>query len=166
MSTSLLERRKSRSPLISLMVLLGLIGGGCLGWYLVAQRLHGGDAVAWFAADSSCNLHRAPCTAELGDRGRLSFSIPGDIQPLERLPLEVRVEGVEAQAVRVDFVGRGMDMGRYRFPLEETAPGVFRGEGQLSICTREVMPWRAKVLVETASGTRGSRFDFDVAGSL
>lgn len=86
----------------------------------------------------------------------------GPIRPLERLPLEVRVSGTTAEAVRVDFVGREMDMGLHRFPLTAEGDGAFRGEGQVSICTEAVMPWRAKVVVDTPRGRLGSWFDFEV----
>jgi len=69
---------------------------------------------------------------------------------------------VAAEGVTVDFVGRDMDMGLHRYPLRRDADGHYRGEGQIPICTEAVMPWRARVIVETADGKLGSGFDFTV----
>ena len=55
-----------------------------------------------------------------------------------------------------------MDMGLHRFPLEAAGGGVFRGEGQVALCTEAVMPWRARVVVDTPGGRLGSWFDFEV----
>jgi hypothetical protein len=35
----------------------------------------------------------------------------------------------------------------------------------VGVCTQEVMPWRARVILETPDGKLGSWFDFDVKRS-
>lgn len=81
------------------------------------------------------------------------------------LPLDVEVDGIEATQVDVDFVGRGMNLGLHRFALTASSPGHFQGQGQVGICTQAVMPWRARVILETEEGKMGSWFDFDVIRS-
>ena len=100
-------------------------------------------------------------------RNRITLNVKtnGRIDALEVLPLEVEVDGVTATQVEVNFIGRDMDLGLHRFPLSADAPGHFQGQGQVGICTQTVMPWRARVILQTAEGKIGSWFDFDVIRS-
>ncbi len=75
------------------------------------------------------------------------------------------MDGIQATQVDVDFIGRDMDMGINRFGLTPGSPGHFQGQGQVGICTQSVMPWRARVILDTAEGKVGSWFDFDVIRS-
>ncbi|BBI54535.1 hypothetical protein HORIV_69560 [Vreelandella olivaria] len=103
----------------------------------------------------------------MGDVGRITLNVQanGRIDALEILPLEVEVDGLTATQVEVDFIGRDMDLGLHRFALSTDAPGHFQGQGQVGICTQNVMPWRARVILQTAEGKVGSWFDFDVIRS-
>lgn len=136
-------------------------------WYLAAHLLRGESDVAWHLASPPCDLHRHDCSVDLGEGRKLTFSVeaPRGIRALELLPLTVRVEGVEVQSVSVDFVGRGMDMGLHRFSLSQQDEGRFEGVGQVPICTESLMPWQARVVLETPAGRLGSRFDFTVERS-
>lgn len=154
-------------PALKVLILVtGLALAACT-WYVFANWLKGDSDVVWFSPSGECNLHTSQCSATLGDKGHLSLSIDahGRIQALEVLPLDVEVDGVSANQVTVDFVGRDMDMGLHRFTLTETAPGHFHGQGQVGICTQDVMPWRARVILDTPEGKLGSWFDFDVTRS-
>ncbi|MFW6346867.1 MAG: hypothetical protein ACOC0M_11145, partial [Halomonas sp.] len=113
---------------------------------------------------AECDLAAGPCAADLGEGRRLTLDlgVRGEIRALQGLPLEVGLEGVEAEGVRVEFVGRDMDMGLHRYPLRRADDATYRGEGQIPICTEAVMPWRARVIVETADGKLGTGFDFEV----
>ncbi|GEN28607.1 hypothetical protein HVA01_22530 [Halovibrio variabilis] len=144
----------------------GLALAACA-WYAFAHWLHRDSDVTWFPPTASCDLHAAPCSATLGDRGRLTLHVQtnGRIDALETLPLDVEVEGVKATRVEVDFIGRDMDLGLHRFALSASAPGRFKGQGQVGMCTQTVMPWRARVILETPAGKMGSWFDFDVVRS-
>jgi len=103
----------------------------------------------------------------LGDKGRVTLHIQtnGRIEALEILPLDVKVDGLKATQVDVDFIGRDMDLGLHRFALTAQSPHHFQGQGQVGICTQTVMPWRARVILNTAEGKMGSWFDFDVIRS-
>ncbi|MFY0992747.1 hypothetical protein [Halomonas sp. C05BenzN] len=161
---TLMETGVSRSPLLRLLILATLVVIAVALWYLTSYSLRGGGEVRWFAPQTPCDLHAGPCTATLDQGASLTLEarVPGRIQALEVLPLEVVLGGLEAESARVEFVGRDMDMGLHRFPLARDGEGIFRGEGQVSICTESIMPWRAKVVVETSRGRLGSWFDFDV----
>ncbi len=155
----------ARLPLLPLLITVTLLTLAVALWYLTSYSLRDEAEVRWMSpATAACDPSAAPCTARLGGGAELSLAVvtEGPIRPLERLPLEVRVSGTPAEAVRVDFVGREMDMGLHRFPLAAEGEGVFRGVGQVSICTEAVMPWRAKVIVDTPLGRLGSWFDFEV----
>lgn len=156
----------SRPALLRYLILVTLIAVIVALWYLVSHSLRLGEEVQWMATITPCNLHEGKCVAKL-DGSVLTFDIGGEgsIRALEILPLAVSLSGMEARSVAVEFVGRDMDMGLHRFALSSGEDGVFRGEGQLSLCTDAVMPWQAIVVVETADGRLGSRFDFDVEQS-
>ncbi|MFI8748387.1 hypothetical protein ACIGG6_00060 [Vreelandella lionensis] len=154
-------------PALKVFILVtGLALAACT-WYVFANWLRADSDIVWFSPSGECNLHMTPCSTTLGDRGRLTLAIDADgrIEALEVLPLDVEVEGITPSQVTVDFVGRDMDMGLNRFALTTTAPGHFHGQGQVGVCTQEVMPWRARVILETPDGKLGSWFDFDVKRS-
>ncbi|GHE21024.1 hypothetical protein [Halomonas urumqiensis] len=132
-------------------------------WYLTSYSLRGGGDMSWLAVETPCDLHVGPCTATAEER-LVTFEMGSDgaIHALERVPLSVSLASVEAESVMVEFVGRDMDMGLHRFPLARDADGVFRGHGQVSLCTESVMPWQARVVATTANGRVGGQFDFDV----
>lgn len=150
------------------MMLATLLALAAALWYLVSHLVRGDQGIAWYAAAAPCELHRSSCQAMLGGARRLSLAAdaPNGIRALELLPLTVTLEGVEATAVHVDFVGRDMDMGLHRFPLEAQDDGRYEGLAQVPICTEATMPWLANVVVETADGRLGSRFDFTVERSV
>ncbi|WP_240454142.1 hypothetical protein [Halomonas sp. NO4] len=159
--------RDAGFPALRLMMLATLIALAMALWYLVSHQLRSDADVTWFAAEAPCDLQEAPCTATLGSQGELQFAMaaPDGIVALAPLPLTVTLEGVDASAVRVDFVGRDMDMGLHRFPLERQPDGRFHGQGQVSLCTEDIMSWQARVVVETPDGRLGGRFDFTVERS-
>lgn len=161
------ETTVSRPPLLRLLILFTLVTVAVALWYLTSYSLRGGESVHWFPEEAGCDLRLGPCAASLGGTGslRLDLGAEGEIRALEILPMTVTLSEVEAESVRVDFVGRDMDMGLHRYPLRRQGNGVFRGEGQVPICTEAVMPWRARVVVDTGRGRIGSGFDFDVERS-
>lgn len=152
-----------RSPQLRLLVIATLITLGLALWYLLRYALDADSDVRWVAPAEACDISHGPCRAALGDGRQLIFSMQtaGPIHALELLPLSVELEGGEATAAVVRFEGLDMDMGLHRFPL--TANGkVFQGDGQVALCTDEVMDWRARVIVDTPDGRVGSWFDFQV----
>ncbi|MGQ4877763.1 hypothetical protein ACOJCM_04220 [Billgrantia sp. LNSP4103-1] len=161
------EAGESRFPGLRLMMLATLLTLFVALWYLTSHVLRGDADVVWHLATPACDLHRHDCSADLGGGRKLTLSVdaPHGIRALEMLPLTVRVEGLEAQSVSIDFVGRNMDMGLHRFPLSKQDEGHFEGVGQVPICTESSMPWQAWVVLDTPAGRLGSRFDFTVERS-
>jgi hypothetical protein len=154
-------------PALKVLILItGLALAACT-WYVFANWLRDDSDVVWFSPNANCDLHTGPCSATLGAKGQITLTIGanGRIEALDILPLEVEVNGLSPSQVTVDFIGRNMDMGLHRFGLTAAASGRFHGQGQVGICTLEVMPWRARVILETPEGKLGSWFDFDVIRS-
>lgn len=154
----------SRPPLLRLLVLFTLGTVAVALWYLTSYSLRGSDDVHWFPGESGCELRQGACRAPLGEEGSLTLDLgaDGNIRALEILPVTVVLEGIEAESVVVDFIGRDMDMGLHRYPLVRQADGAFRGEGQVPVCTETVMPWRARVIVTSGERRLGSGFNFEV----
>lgn len=155
-----------RSPQLRLLIIATLVTLGLALWYLLRYALDGDSDVRWVPPAKACDLAQGPCSAPLGDDRRLTFAMQTDgrVRALESLPLMVYLEGGAATAAVVLFEGLDMDMGLHRFPLTADG-GVFRGEGQVALCTEDVMDWRARVVVDTPQGRVGSWFDFQVVKS-
>ncbi|MCA1770608.1 MAG: hypothetical protein LC652_11930 [Halomonas sp.] len=157
----------SRPPLLRLLALFTLGTVAMALWYLTSYSLRGADDVHWFPEEADCELNEGACRAALGEDASLTLDlgVDGEIRALEILSMTVALEGVEAESVVVDFVGRDMDMGLHRYPLDRQSDGIFRGEGQIPICTETVMPWRARVIVTSGERRVGSGFNFEVERS-
>lgn len=152
-----------RSPLLNLLIVVTLVTVVVALWYLADYYLRGStEDVTWYPPSTPCDLQQGPCEANLGLSARLELEVGGDLQPLEPFPIEVRVDGVEVESVRVEFVGRNMNMGINRFSLAPAERGHFIGNGQIGVCSESLMPWRAQVIITTPDGRKGSWFDFDV----
>ena len=156
---------------LKVLILVTGLGLAVCMWYVFFHRLHDDSHVTWFPAASQCDLNTQACSATLGEAGRLTFHIDarGPIRALTPLPLEVNIEGVTPSHVSVDFVSPQEDVSVYRFVLHTIAPGRFRGHGQLGeekgITAPAIMPWRARVILETPKGKLGSWFDISVLSS-
>ncbi len=125
------------------------------------QPLLNPEIVSVAFLDKQCDLRAGPCRSMLPDGSEISLSIgSGDIPLVKPLALTVEVDGIEAKAVEVDFIGLGMDMGFNRPKLELDEAGRFRGTGMLPVCIRDAMEWEAKVLVTTAKGIIAAPYRF------
>ena len=111
--------------------------------------------------DPECDLRAGPCTGRLPGGGSIRFGItPQQIPVVTSLEYEVRLEGIEASSVEIDFQGVDMNMGYNRPKLEKIDKGLFRGEGMIPVCVREAMEWEARVLVRTDQGLVAAPFRF------
>ncbi len=157
----------ARFPVLKVLILVTGIALAACSWYAFSNWLRNDDDITWYPPTQECNLHQGTCATALGDNGRIAFKVPvsGRITALTPLPLDLEVKGVTAQSAAVDFIGRGMDMGLNHFPLQAAGQGHFSGMGQVGICTQDVMPWRARIILNTPDGRIGSWFDFDVVRS-
>lgn len=101
-------------------------------------------------ADPECDLQLGPCTLPLTGGGRVTFAIePRPIRPIEPLRITAQIEGAAVKDVLVDMQGVTMNMGITRFRLEPGDDGRYAGGGQLPICVRSRMDWRADVWLQT-----------------
>ena len=110
---------------------------------------------------TSCDLRQGPCTGSLPEGGKVRFEIePRSLPLLQPLALSVRIEGLGARAVEVDFAGTDMNMGYNRVQLEAAASGDWQGQVILPTCVRNRMNWEAKVFVTTDLGLMAVPFRF------
>lgn len=151
----------SRKIIYDLAILGAVVALGALGYGLAPLLTPKTDLAAPL---SDCDLNGGPCQAELPGGGRLQFSIgPRPIPALKPLALEVRVEGVAASKVEVDFAGVDMKMGYNRPLLAPAATGTFNGQGNLPVCITGSMDWQATVLVESGGKNIAVPFRFAMA---
>lgn len=107
-----------------------------------------------------CDLHQGACRASAAGGGAITLRIdPLRIPVLDELQLEVRLEGIEASDIEVQFSGINVDMGLLRYNLEPAGRGVFRGPAWLSVCSARRMIWQALVVVD--GGRYEAPFQFD-----
>lgn len=111
--------------------------------------------------DPGCDLRIGACRARFADGATVTFALePRRIPVLTPLDLRVRLNGIDAQQVQVDFVGVDMDMGFDRVGLQQQEPGLYVGRATLPVCVRASMEWEARVLVLTAQGLVAAPFRF------
>lgn len=169
--TPMPDKRKKPYP-INLLILGTLVGILLAIWYVTGYLNEKQDgSVTWYSA-SSCQLPQDVCLANLNGHQQLTFQLHNQQpKPLEHLPISVELKGysqaeLESLKLEIDLQGRDMYMGYNRTPMTYQGDGVFIANPILSICTEDIMVWRASVLINntTAStaNTYGSYFDFTV----
>jgi hypothetical protein len=151
----------SRNALIIAVLALLLAILGVLG-YKLSPRLAAADQTLALA---SCDPGLQACTAALPGGGEIELAIaPRPIRALQALDLAVRLSGLEARRVELDFAGSDMQMG-YNRPVLAGADGRFTGRTTLPVCVSGSMVWIVTVLLTTESGRIAMPFRFTVAGS-
>ncbi|MDI6749183.1 MAG: hypothetical protein QMD73_03260 [Rhodocyclaceae bacterium] len=149
-----------KSLLVDAAMILALILIGAIGYKLSPLLLPKADL--FVQPDAGCDLHRAPCTASLPGGGRLSFSLsPRPIPVATPLDVEVALEGLEAERVKVDFAGVEMSMGYNRPTLRAITAQRHVGQATLPVCVTGRMLWQATVLVESGGQRIAVPFRFD-----
>ncbi len=119
------------------------------------------DVAESATANPACDLRAGPCISSLPGGGRISFSIvPETIPVLKPLTLEVKLDGLEASSVEVDFRGIDMNMGFNRSKLDPRGEGIYTGTGTIPVCIRDAMEWEARVLARTGKGLVAAPFRF------
>ena len=125
-------------------------------WPILNPRI-----VAAAPLDPTCDLRHGACVATLPNGGRVRFALePKGLPLLEPLAIEVRVEGLRALGVEVDFAGVDMNMGYNRPALLAEGTGRYVGKAVLPVCVRQRMDWEARVLVRTPDGLMAAPFRF------
>lgn len=102
--------------------------------------------------DVHCDLHQQACSAELPNGGRVELSVGTRPIPMVKpFRVEVKVSGVEAKLVEIDFAGIDMNMGLNRPQLLPQGGGVFTAEATLPVCITGLMEWQATVLLDVGN---------------
>ncbi len=97
--------------------------------------------------------------------GRIELGIkPASLPALETLALDVRLEGLQAEWVSVEFVGRDMAMEGVPIMLQKQdysgSVGHYKGTGSIAFCTVDKhMVWLARVKVKMAEGDQVIDFE-------
>jgi len=100
--------------------------------------------------DPGCDLNRAACRVTLPGGGQLELRMnPRPVPMVRPFQVEVRLEGIDAGRIEVDFAGIEMNMGFNRIELTAGAAGLHAGEASLPVCISGQMDWQVTVLVET-----------------
>ena len=155
------QRRRIWITLGVIALITALVATGIYLWRLTTIN---GEIIATADLNSSCDLQQTDCELVFPNGGRVSLSItPRPIQGLKPLQIQVQTEGIEAQAVEVDFRGLGMNMGYNRPQLKRESATQYAGMGVLSVCILERMTWEATVLLKTADGVLAAPFQFDTS---
>lgn len=149
-----------KSLLVDSAMILALILIGAIGYKLSPLLLPKADR--FVQPDPGCDLHRTPCSASLPDGGRLTFALtPRPIPVATPLDVEVMLEGLAAERVKVDFAGVEMSMGYNRPTLRALTPRRHIGQATLPVCVTGRMLWQATVLVETGGQRIAVPFRFE-----
>lgn len=112
-------------------------------------------------SDPDCELRNGSCSAVLIGGGSIEFAIePRSIPVMKPLKVSVKVNDIGVNAVEIDFVGIGMEMGYNRARLERSSAGYFEGSAILPVCVLQRMPWEARLLLESDRGTIMAPFRF------
>ena len=100
--------------------------------------------------DPACNLNQAECRTAILDKGVVSLSIePRPIYGASPLIFDLRVEDLEIQSAVLNLSGVDMNMGSYRFELEPDRAGGYMIDGNLPVCVRNQMQWKADLRLKT-----------------
>ena len=138
-----------------LLAILGVLG------YKLWPRAPGGDVTL---AVSACDPGLQACTAAIPGGGQVELAIgPRPIRPLHALDLRVKLSGLAARQVELDFAGSDMQMG-YNRPLLAGADGRFAGQTTLPVCVSGNMAWVVTVLLATEDRKVAIPFRFTVSG--
>ncbi len=151
----------NKSHLVNLAMMAALLATVVAGYLFSPLLLPKADVTG--IVEPGCDLQRRACPATLPKGGRLEFSItPRPIPFLQPLRVEVRLTGVEATKVEVDFTGATMNMGYNRTELAATGAGRHSGETSLPVCVSGSMTWVATVMIETDRQRIAVPYRFDV----
>lgn len=151
---------KTANTVLWTLVGLSLLAVCAVAAYKIRPLLNP-EIAATAPLDPECDLRAGPCSALFTGGGKVSFGIsPEAIPVVEPLRLEVRLEGLEARDVEVDFQGVDMNMGYNRTELQPSGADHFSGTGMLPVCVRHAMEWEARVLLHTDRGLLAAPFRF------
>ena len=151
---------RHRFSLVDLAIILTLACIAVVGYKVSPLLLS--QAELTIAPSPGCDLNRQACAAELPGGGRLEMEItPRPIPLVKPLQVSVRLSGITADKLEIDFAGRSMSMGYNRQPLVADAPGRYLGQAMLPVCVTGRMAWQATLVIDSAGQKIAIPFLFD-----
>jgi len=149
-------------PLLLAVLMVGLLASFWLGARLIQQSLSQSDQAELI----DCDLQQGPCQFELDGVLMQLEATPRPLRSL--LPFELFLQPLTQGAIEIvradaELQGVEMYMGQNRFNLtpEPGISGIWRGRGELAICTTGEMRWYLLLTLETATGLKQVRFEFN-----
>ncbi|WP_301101008.1 hypothetical protein [Propionivibrio sp.] len=131
-----------------LVIILALASVAVVGYKYSPSLLTKADLTITPVA--GCDLHKQTCPANLPGGGRLELAItPHPIPVVRPLQVSVRIAGIVADKVEIDFAGLSMNMGYNRITLVADGKGGYSGDATLPVCITGRMAWQATLVVET-----------------
>lgn len=152
---------RAAGALFALALLLGI----AIGVFVPRWRawLDGGvGPLTVLTPDPTCRPLGAPCSAASRDLG-ITVRLGQTVHPLVAFPVEVRLSGPAAAAVRgveAHFAMVDMDMGLTRFALAPQPDGSWRGQALLPVCSNGRSDWQLRLRAQTAEGRYEAGFPF------
>ena len=102
---------------------------------------------------AGCELNAQACAAELPGGARVELAItPRPIPVVKPLQISVKISGVAAEKIEVDFSGLSMNMGYNRQTLVADGQGRYTGGAMLPVCITGRMVWQATLIVHPGAG--------------
>lgn len=112
-----------------------------------------------------CQLEQSVCSVTLPNGAELQFEMsPKPLPTAEPIQMRALLSGIEQMPERIEvlFEGKDMYMGFLQYRLKPDAEaGIYRGKGSLSICTRRLMEWIARVRIRYREETIEIPFSFE-----
>lgn len=134
---------------ISLGVLLVLVGFGA-GYLLQVSDDGSREPDHVLDYDANCDLNQSACQTLVLAQGEVEFSIgPRPIYGASPLTFEVKAKQLAVRSAVINLSGLDMNMGSYRFELESDGSGGFSVDGNLPVCVRNQMQWKAELRLNT-----------------
>ncbi|MBS1230015.1 MAG: hypothetical protein H6R17_3292 [Proteobacteria bacterium] len=143
-----MRHRRPPFSLVDLAIILALACLAVIG-YKVSPLLTQADLTS--APLPACDLNTQACAAELPGGGRVELTItPRPIPVVKPLQVSVRLSGMAADKLEIDFAGHSMNMGYNRLALVADGDGAYRGAAMLPVCISGRMVWQATLLIDSA----------------
>ncbi|MGE4416189.1 MAG: hypothetical protein AB7D26_02940 [Marinobacterium sp.] len=147
-------------PLLMALLMIGLLASFWLGARLIQESLSSGT----HAQTVDCDLQQGPCQFELDGVLMQLEATPRPLRSLLPFELFLQVQGeLDITQVNAELQGVEMYMGQNRFNLtaEPGKSNLWRGRSELAICTTGEMRWYLLLMLETATGQKQARFEFN-----
>jgi len=144
--------------LIEISGILALIAIVVLGYHYAPAWLTKSDVTLPL---SSCDPGESLCKVDLPGGGQVELRLSPQPVPLVKpFQIEVRLQGLHARQIDVDFSAIGMDMGYNRPRLQAAEAGRFVATTSLPVCITGPMEWQATLMIETLSARTAIPFRF------